>query len=491
MAPSLKLPVILLALAAAALAGALTAQNTEQKIVGPLAIAVHGAQVVVAAPGVLYRLDTAGTLQGRDDGAIAADAHDAGLAWLGEDLLLSPGADGKFMRCSGASCAPFSDNAYAPTGPVQVAAATPGRLWLLETDVDRAHRFHEDGRRIDTPLTDLRSPGDLWQNGNDLYVANTGAGQFERYELHKRGIADPAIVARFPDAAEARDPVDRPLRLLPGGDGSFRVLLSNRTRTRGALAQVSAAGAVERLGIPALVNPVSFAVAGADLLLVDEDRMQVLRLAADGRVTVFGDASFNAALGAQHGVQETLRLAYPLLAILATVLAVLGGSLLLRGLLWRESEPARPVTPGGDGIAWLPNDRSMLPRRALRALLHALPLALFPALLAARFGMETLGLCGGIAVLVLATVPALVRAARAQVPDQLRIGLRGKQLVIEHAQYGAREYWLTQIAWNEQELRPEPEVVLPLQRDGVALFHLPTLRAALFPLLAAGKQLRQ
>ena len=57
---------------------------------------------------------------------------------LGDDLLASPGRNGMLLRCSGNSCAPFSHDPYAPSGPVQVATAAPDRIWLLETDADRA-----------------------------------------------------------------------------------------------------------------------------------------------------------------------------------------------------------------------------------------------------------------------------------------------------------------------------------------------------------------
>jgi len=488
MPQSPKISVALLVLAVALLGAALAARHIEQKITGPLAVAVQGDDVVVAAPGKLYRLDGNGRLQRTDDHVIAADARDAGLYWLGTELLVGPGVDGRFLRCTNDSCVPFSSDPYAPTGPVQVAAATPGKLWLAQTDADRVHRFFETGRRVDMPLSDLQRPGALWQQDEYLYVANTGAGQLERYELHKRGIATPDVIARFPDPASEDDPVDQPRRMLAGGDGSFRVLLANGEQTRGALALVSANGSVQRLALPELANPVSFAVQGDDLLVVDEDRMQVLRIADGNRVTVFGDDAFNAAIGAQHGTQSTLRALFPLLAILAAVLAVVGGSTLARRLLHEEQEPALPVTAGADGVAWLPFDTAMLPRRLVRAALQALPLALFPALLAGLFNHAGAGVAWFAVVTVAAIVPVLLASSKVKVPDELRIGLRGKLLVIEHAQHGAREYPLVQVAWNERQLLPEPGVTLPLERDGIALFHRPTLAASLFPQLNPGKR---
>lgn len=488
MPQSPKISVALLVLAVALLGAALAARHIEQKITGPLAVAVQGDDVVVAAPGKLYRLDGNGRLQRTDDHVIAADARDAGLYWLGGDLLASPGVDGKFLRCTDGNCVPFSTDPYAPTGPVQVAAATPGKLWLAQTDADRVHRFFESGRRVDMPLSDLQRPGALWQQDEFLYVANTGAGQLERYELHKRGIDTPDVVARFPDPASEDDPVDLPRRMLAGDDGSLRVLLTNGDRSRGALAGVAANGSVQRLALPELANPVSFAELGDDLLVVDEDRMQVLRIDGSNRVTIFGDEAFNAAISAQHGMQSTLRALFPLLAILAAVLAVIGGSWLVRHLLREDGEPALPVAAGADGVAWLPFDAALLQRRVMRAALQGLPLALFPALLAGLFNQAAAGVGWFAVVTVAAIVPVLLRASKVKVPDELRIGLRGKLLVIEHAQHGAREYPLVQVAWNERQLLPEPGVTLPLERDGIALFHRPTLEASLFPQLNPGKR---
>lgn len=488
MPQSPKIPVALLALAVIALGAALAARHAEQQITGPLAVTVQGDDVVVAAPGKLYRLDAHGRLQRTDDNIVDANARDAGLAWMGADLLVSPGVDGKLLRCNDGNCTPFSTDPYAPTGPVQVAVATPGKLWLAQTDADRVHRFFESGRRVDMPLSDLQRPGALWQQDEYLYIANTGAGQLERYELHKRGIATPDVVARFPDPANEDDPVDLPRRMLASGDGSFRVLLANRDRTRGALAEVAANGSVQRLALPELANPVSFAELGDDLLVVDEDRMQVLRIAGDNRVTVFGDEAFNETIRAQHGLQSTLRALFPLLAILAALLAVVGGSWLVRNLLREDDEPALPVAAGADGVAWLPFDSALLQRRVTRAALQGLPLALFPALLAGLFNQAGAGVAWFAVVTVVAIVPVLIKASKVKVPDDLRIGLRGKLLVIEHAQHGAREYSLVQVGWNERQLLPEPGVTLPLERDGLALFHRPTLEASLFPQLNPGKR---
>lgn len=486
---SLKLPVVLLLAAGAALAGALVARDVERGITGPLAIAADGDRVAVAAPGMLYRLDGSGHLQAADDSVIAIDARDAGLAWLGSDLLVSPAANGaSLLRCDDKDCAPFSQDPYAPTGPVQVAAASPGKLWLAETDADRAHRFFEDGRRIDMPLSDLQRPGALWQDDSGLYVANTNSGELQRYELHKRGVARPDTIATFRASAGEFDPPVLPLRMLPATDGGFHVLLTNQARSRGALVAVSMDGEVTREQASTLVNPVSLAASDDDLLVVDEDRMQVLRINTDGDATVFGDDEFNAAISARQGQRALLRLLVPVLLLAATLLATVGGWLLLQRLLSEVDEPAQPVNTGADGIAWLVPDAKLAPRRALRAAVTLLPLAIFPALLAAHYHYAWAGQLWAVAVLVLATVPAWLAAARARIPDQLRIGLRDKQLVIEHAEYGLREYWLTQVDWSERELKPENGVLLPLQRDGIALFHLPTLRESLFPRLQPARR---
>ncbi len=489
---SLKIAIALLLIAAAALTGALGARHVESGITGPLAIAVDGDRVAVAAPGMLYRLDAAGHLQARIDSVIAPDARDAGLYWLGGDLLASPAVDGgTLLRCDDETCAPFSKDPYAPTGPVQSAAATPGRLWLAETDADRVHRFFEDGRRIDMPLSNLERPGSLWQDDVALYVANTDAGKLQRFDLHKRGVGAATDIAAFQAQDDTFDPPVLPLRLLPDGSGGFHVLLTNQSRTRGALASVSANGDIQQKNIPALINPISFAVSGDDFLIVDEDRMQVLRVSnvnPDAAATVFGDDDFNTALSAQHEKQALLRTLIPMLLVVATLLAAAGSWSLLRHFLHEETEPALAVKTSPDGIAWLPPDTQLIPRRLGRTLLMAAPWALFPALLAGFYHHAGAGKLWFFIVLLLATVPVWINALRSRIPDQLKIGLRDKQMVIEHATWGLREYWLTQINWNEKELQPEKDIVLPLQRNGVALFHLPTLRESLFPRLQVSRR---
>lgn len=487
--PSLARPAALIVVAALLVAAGLFARDTAQRITGPLAVAVRGDAVTVAAPGVLYRLDAAGKLLGTDRDLLDPAARDAGLAWIGDALLVSPGRGGKLLRCVDNACAPFSGDPYAPTGPVQAAPSIPGRLWLAETDADRAHRFYEDGRRIDMPLSDLQRPGSLWEQDDQLYVCNTGAGKFERHELHKRGIAEAEVVAQFPAAVDDEDPANRPLRLLARADGGFRLALTNAGRTHGRLVDVGADGSVRDVDVAGLVSPVSLAMLGDATLVVDEDRMQVLAVDASGKAAAFGDRDFRAAISARAQERDILRLVFPACAVLATLLAALGGSWLLQRLAQRRSDPPLPVAAGPDGIAWLPTLASLAPRRALQQAVVALPLALVPAIAAGMAGIAMAGMAWAVAVLAAAAVPALLAGNRGAPPAGLRIGLHGKALVIGEAERGMREYRLAMVAWDANQLQPEPGTSIALARDGIDFFHRPTLDASLFPLLDPARRI--
>lgn len=474
-------PVALLFLAALLLAAAEFARDAERKIVGPLAVATHGDQVVVAAPGVLYRLDMNGTLRGTDKDVLDPSARDAGLAWLGDDLLASPGRDGALLRCSGNTCAPFTNDPYAPHGPVQVAMAAPDRIWLLETDADRAQRFFIDGRRIDMPLSDLDHPGALWQQDDLLYVCDTGKNALERHPLFKRGIAGPETVAHFPAAADDPDPATRPLRLLPH-NGTLRVVLTNGARTQGRIADVGLDGSVRMLATPGIVSPVSLAESGDAVLVVDEDRMQVLKMDDLGHATPFGDAAFRAAIAAQVWKRDALRIAFPVLAVLVTLLLAIGGTWLAVRLLGAPGDPARPVAPGADGIAWFPHAAVNAPHAAIHRALAAAPAALVAAGAAGMLGHGTIAVAVALLVPLVAVLPVLLAGARLP-RSGARIGLHGKLLVIADPERGMNEYRVAQVAWNARMLQPDGGTAIPFAHDGVDCFHRPTLEASLFPAL--------
>ncbi|MFZ5723091.1 MAG: hypothetical protein ACOY33_05460 [Pseudomonadota bacterium] len=477
-------PLALLLLAVLAWGGAHLVRELASRQTGPLAVAAGDDAVFVLAPGVLYRLDTDGRLQETLTGLVAADARDGGLAWIGDALLVSPGTDGALLRCpaAGSACEPFSDDPYTPTGPVQASLAADGRLWLLETAADRAHRFFPDGRRIDMPLSNLRTPGAILQQGEWLHICNAGAGTFEHRRMHRRGVGEPEEpFSRFAAVPE-HDPVNRPLRMLPRDDGSFRLILTNAARTQGRLADVDAEGNVRPLTIDDLVNPVSLAALDDDTLVVDEDRMQVLRIDAAGQATSFGDAAFRAALDTGTGLRDALRLADPLLLVLATLLAAGGGSWLLQQLLARPEDPALTVAPGPDGIAWLPAANVRAAQHLATHAVIALPLALVPVLLAAHFRQTVAGLLWAVLVIVVAVVRGR-QTTDAGGRSETRIGLRGPVLIVADPEHGMNEYRLSQVRWNESELQPTDKLRIPLVRDGHELFHRPTLENTLFPQL--------
>lgn len=486
-ASPLRVPVLLLVIALPALIAALYLRGAASTIVGPLAVAADRERVAVLAPGTLYLLDTAGTLGERLDGVIASETRDAGAGWVDGVLLAGPGVDGELLRCDRDGCRPFSDDPYTPTGPVQVMQAD-GVVWLAETEADRIHRFRADGKRIDMPLSDLSQPGCMLREGESLLVCNTGSGLLGRHAVHRRGVDYGEDFVRF-TVGEGDDAIDRPLRLVAADGGGYVALYTDGRRERGILADVTADGQVTPRDLASLANPVSLARLGDDLLVVDEDLMQVVRIAADGSATLFGDESFNAQLSAQRGTRDALRLAWPLLLAVAVLCAAGGGSWLLWLLAARRPDAAREVKPGPDGVAWLPTGADLARTRVTARLVVAAPAIIVPAIAATWLGMTVAGLAWAIVVAVAAALPVQLAAMREQPAQGLRIGLKGRVLVVTDAERGMREFPLAQVAWNGQRLQPRPDLDIPLAREGLPLFHRPTLDASLFPALDPARRL--
>lgn len=474
-------PLLVIALAVPLLAGAWYARQMASDIVGPLAIAAGDPGVAVLAPGVLYRLDHTGKLQSVDTETVADGIRDGGLAVVGDTLLVSPGVDDDLLRCTAEGCAPFSDDNYAPTGPVQTYFDGI-HFWFSETDADRIQRYDSEGKRIDMPVSDLASPGSLWLTEDQLFVADTGGRKIVRYRVHKRGIAEPETFATFSDD-DAEDPVDAPTRFLPVDDG-FRAIFSNAGRDHGVLVAIDNAGDAAPVDVEGLVNPVGVAQSGDALLVLDEETMQVFRQEADGSSSVFGDDDFRAQLAEGQSLRHGLRLAVPVLFALGVLAIAIGGSWLLKLLTYKESDPALAVAPDSDGIIWLPAECDLAPKRIPRFLIIAAPAALVPAtalLLTTPYA--------GIAVawVVLCTIAALfvpvTSAMRANLPKGERIGVRDRQLIVTHPEHGMREFPLPKVEWNEYLLRPEPGLDIALQRNGVTLYHASTVEDVLLPRL--------
>lgn len=485
-------PAIVIAVAVPLLIAAGLLRNAAGDITGPLAIAVHdnhvtdNSVIVVAAPGQLYYLNGAGALQYRDDATLAPAARDAGLAFVGDTLLVSPGIDGTLQRCTNNKCISFSADPYAPTSSVQIGP-TDLHVWLSETASDRLYRFHHDGRRLDVPLSDLSQPGTALQQDDQLLVCNTGGKKLLLYRLHKRGISEPDVFATW-SSGDKGMPIDRPLRLLALDNGNFLALFTNAARSRGVIARVDDRGTVQPLDVPGLVNPVALDALGSDVLVVDEDRMQILRITANGNATVFGDAAFITQLTAQQSLRDGLRITWPLLLLLAALAFGTGGTWLLHQLLMQRPDTAPlPVPKDSSGIAWLPTASELAPSRMRRQLLIATPTALAPILAMMLFGLFEFILAGIIfAVVIFAPAAAWslrAEARREQRPGNLRIGLHDAQLVVADAERGLREYPLQKVLWDEQKLQPEPQTIILLTSNGIDLFHRPTLTAVLFPRL--------
>lgn len=485
---ALTRPAIALAVSIPLLLGGLYAGNTARSITGPLAIAVGDGQVAIAAPGLLYRLDHDGSLLGVEDDVIAPDARDAGLLWLQDALLASPGTDGGgLLRCSTDGCSPFSADPYAPTGPVQ-AHADGGIIWLAETDADRLHRFRLDGKRIDMPLSDLSQPGSVLREDDAVLVCNTGSARLDSHRIHKTGLDAAEQRAKFP-SDDTKDPVSRPLRLLADNSGGYRVLLTNAARSRGMLARISSDLEVNPVDLPMLSNPVSMAWLGNDLLVVDEDLMQVVRIGVDGEATLFGDEEFNVRLAAERTTREALRLLSPVLMMACAFTAAIGGSWLLLAVFRRRGDPARDVGPGADGIAWLPTETELGGERTTRNLMVALPTAIFPAAAIAWLWGPLAAAGWSVVVLAAAVIPAQLAASRARDPRGTRIGFRGRILVVADTERGMREYPLAQVRWNEHQLQPTSKDIVNFSQNGVPVFHPPTLSACLLPKLDPAQQL--
>ncbi len=481
-------PAALILLALPLFAGTLFVRQLADGIIGPLAIAVSpdGERIAVAGAGDIYHLDAQGALQGVDADMLDPAAREAGIAWLGDGLLVSPDTDGDLLHCSATACSVFSPDPYAPNGAIQVFVAG-NRLWLSEAGTDRLQRYFDDGRRIDMPLSDLLRPGSLWLEGDQLYVANSGARALQRYTVHKRGIDEPEKFAVF-STGNKDAPIDQPTRFVRSGEG-FQAIFSDHDRRHGVLVAIDNNGTVTQRAVPGLVNPVALDLLGDALLVVDEDRMQVLQVAADGATNVFGDDSFRAQLASRQPLRSNLRIVAPVLMMLAALTLAVGGSWLLRLFSSQRSNPPLAVAPDAQGIIWLPREIDFTTARVLRQCAIFAPAALAPAAAAAFAGYPTAGSIWALLSWAAATLPALRDGMRARPPNNLCIGMRGHKLVITDSERGLREYPLLQVAWDDLHLRPEPALTLDLTRDGIALFHLPTIAQVLMPRLNVARRI--
>lgn len=477
-----RIPLIVMLLAVCLLAGAWYAKKTAAGIVGPLAIAASDNAVAVLAPGTLYRLDAEGALQSVDTETVASGIRDGGLYWAGETLLVSPGSDDELLRCSADGCAPFSDDNWAPQGAVQTHF-DGNWFWFSETAADRVQRYNTDGKRIDMPVSDLSSPGSLWVQDDVLFVANAGERKIVSYKLHKRGIDEAETFAIWSEGPRS-NPIDVPRRFLPDRTGGFKAIFANARGTVGRVVDIDADGEVTPVELEDLVHPVSLAWLGDALLVLDEENMQVLRVAADGSTSVFGDEDFQAQLAEPKSLRYWLRMLTPVLLALGVLGLGAGCSWLLHVLTWRPIDPALDVKPDSEGILWLPAECDLAPRRMPRYVLVALPIALLPS---AALLAETPWLLPAVAWAALflgaAILLPLIAASRANLPKGERIGLRDRQLIVTHPEHGRREFALPRVEWNETLLRPEAGLDIPLVRGRVALYHASTVENVLLPRL--------
>lgn len=482
-APSpLRLPLILIALSLPLLAGAWYARFAADSITGPLAIAASSSEVAVSAPGLLYRLDARGALQSVDGETIAEDAVDSGLAFVGESLIASPGIDDVLLRCSADACEPFSDDNWAPTGAVQTWFDGV-RFWFSETGADRIQRYDTAGKRIDMPVSDLSAPGSLWVQDDMLYVADAGERKILSYRIHKRGIGEGETFATWRGGPD-ENPIDRPQRLLSDGDGGFTAIFSDARRRNGALLAIDANGTATPFDTDSFVNPVGLTRLGDALLVLDEGLMQVLRVDADGSVSVFGDEDFQTQLADQQGLRAGLRATMPVLFALGILALAIGGSWLLNIVTYRAVDPALAVKPDAEGILWLPAECDLAPKRIPRFVLVAAPLALIPAAaVAATTPWPLVAVAWAMLPLSVAALVPMVAASRASLPKGERVGIRDRQLIITHPEKGRREYPLPRVEWSEHLLRPEPGLDIPLLRNGVHLYHASTIEELLLPRL--------
>ncbi len=483
-------PALLIVLALPLLAAGLFLRHHAGSIVGPLAIAVDeaGTRVAVARSGKVYHLDADGASRSVDEDLLDPEARHAGLAFVGNELFASPDPDGDLLRCTDTACSLFSDDEYAPRGAVHVFAEA-NRLWFSETDTERVQRYFPDGRRIDMPVSDLTRPGSLWLEGDQLYVANAGSNEIRRYRMHKRGIDEPEAFATFSDGDE-HAPVNQPCCFVRDGDG-FIAAFNDAAGRQGTLVRIDASGAVEPLAVAGLENPVALARLGDAVLVVDEERMQVLKVTADGTASVFGDEAFRTVLGDGASLRASLRMAGPALAVLAALLAALGGSWLLQRVGQRRPDPALVLHADTEGIRWLPRESDRAGVHLPWALVVSTPLALLPALAAGWLGQAGIAALWALLVLGIAAARPLIVASRARLPNDLRVGTRNRHLVVADTDKGLREFPLPQVQWDETELRPEPDLSIPLVRNGQALFHAPTLAAALLPQLAPAQRIKR
>lgn len=475
-------PLLLIALALPLILGAWYARQIADSIIGPLAIAASDSEVAVAAPGLLYRLSANGALQSTDADTISPDALDAGLDFHAGFLLASPGPDGELLRCEGGDCKLFSENNWAPKGPVQVHFDST-HFWFSETDADRIQRYGVDGSRIDMPLSDLNEPGSLYVDGERLFVANSGAGKIQRHKLHKRGIDEAEDFATY-RTGPVDNPVSIPRRLLAAGDGGFKAIFSDARRQNAVLVDIDRYGDATPAAIEGLVNPVDLAWQGDALLILDEGLMQVLKLETDGTISVFGDDDFQAQLAEKESLRYALRNAAPALFWLGIAALSVGGAWLLLVLTHREVDPAMTVQPDVNGILWLPAECDLAPRRIPRYVLVAAPLALAPAgalMLVTPWQQAAMGWAA--VVLAIAVSIPMMAAARANLPKGERIGIRDRQLIVTHPERGMREFPLPRVEWNEFLLRPQSGLEIPLARGSIPLYHVPTIEAELLPRL--------
>lgn len=482
-------PVLLLALAMLPALFSGYAREMASGIHGPLAIAAGTMEVAIAGPGLLYRLDHEGNLLKVDDTLIDPGATDAGLAWLGESLLASPAADGGLLLCDEEGCNVFSSDPLAPSTPVQIHV-DDGMLWLVETSLDRIHRYRPDGRRIDTPVSDLSQPGDAHREGAVLYVCNTGEARIDTHVIHKTGVAHGELFSKRTSTENGEDPLIHPLRILSRRADSFDVIYTNASGTRGQLARLDVAGNAEPVPSDVLANPVSMARIGEDLLVVDEELMQVVRLKPDGEALLFGDEEFNQRLAADRDERNTWRLIHPLAAVLAALLASIGGCWLLVLLVWPlEKRPIPLHTEGRDPTQWLPQESTLVRARILRNATMLAPAALFPLVALVYLGQHAIAFCWTLIVLAAVVIPPAIRGWLARAPFDTRIGIKGRKLVIADIEHGMREYPIGQVEWSESHLQLPRAGTIPLERKGRPLYHRPTLQAAFLPQLDPSRRL--
>lgn len=368
-----------------------------------------------------------------------------------------------------------------------VAATHGHRIWRLTPPFDRAHaQVMVDG---------LAAPNEIWLSPqHTLWVSNTDAGAVQAF----RADGDRYVrTGRELDGHTAFTSKRLPLDFAGNERDGWWVLVSDLAYIAKDLIAYDADGTPRQLiDLPVGAGPVAVEAHAMNAFVADIDGFTLYRVAADGSIKVFGDATYRQRMQQLRADHDRYRMAsWVGLAVLGVgligvLVVAIRAKIAMREAATHRPEPAPLVVEMG--VYWLrPKPRLARMQKQMMVLALLLPLLPIFGLLAVSGDVRDL-LCSpelrpwllGMIVLPL----PLIVLIRRMLPQ---LGSDGQRLYVRHGTRPASSAALVDVRYNERVLWIGDEFVTLRDGRGRAIYEPAHLHQHVETLLPSANRVGQ